>query len=194
MPDPFASGLPALRGDRVALRAITEADDPDLLAVFGRGDHLRYWSHAPLADLDAAREYREGIEAGTADRSFFQWAITEAGDTDGRLVGTTTLGSWDRDNRHAEIGFIVRPDVQGRGIATDAVRTVLRFGFAEMGLHRVEADVDPENAGSMRLLKRLGFQREGLFRERWFTWFGERKDSAMFGLLARDFVDAPPRG
>ena len=51
-----------------------------------------------------------------------------------------------------------------------------------MGLHRVEADVDPENAGSIRLLERLGFRREGLFRERWFT-FGSWKDSAMFGLL-----------
>lgn len=191
MTDPFASGLPTLQGRRVRLRPVAEADDPDLLAVFGDRSHLRFWSHAPLADLTAAREYREGIWAGTAGRSFFQWAVTEADD---RLVGTTTLGSWDRDNRHAEIGFIVRPEVQGRGVATDAVRTVLRFGFDEMGLHRVEADVDPENAGSIRLLERLGFQQEGLFRERWFTWFEAWKDSAMFGLLERDFVDAPPRG
>lgn len=188
--DPFASGLPTLQGDRVRLRPITEADDADLVAVFGDGHHLRFWSHAPVADLEAAREYREGIWAGTADRAFFQWAITEADD---RLVGTTTLGSWDRGNRRAEIGFIVRPEAQGRGIASDAVRTVLRFGFGPMGLHRVEADVDPENLGSIRLLQRVGFQREGLFRERWFTWFEAWKDSAMFGLLARDFVDAPPR-
>lgn len=192
MPDPFALGLPTLRGDRVRLRPVTEADEADLLAVFGDGRHLRFWSHGPLDGLDAARAYRESIEAGMRDRSLFQWAITEAGDD--RLVGTTTLASWDRGNRRAEIGFIVRPEVQRRGVASDAVRTALRFGFSEMGLHRVEADVDPENAGSIRLLERLGFQREGHFHERWFTWFEAWKDSAMFGLLARDFVDRPPRG
>jgi RimJ/RimL family protein N-acetyltransferase len=56
-----------------------------------------------------------------------------------------------------------------------------------MALHRVEADVDPENGASIRLLERLGFQREGYFRERWFT-FGSWKDSAMYGLLASDLT------
>jgi RimJ/RimL family protein N-acetyltransferase len=183
--DPFAGGLPALDGTRVRLRAIRPSDDPDLLAVFGDAHHLRYWSHGPLADLDAARQYREGIEAGARDRSLFQWAITEPADD--RLVGTTTLCSWDRANRRAEVGFILRPDHAGRGVASDAVRTAIRFGIREMALHRVEADVDPENGASIRLLERLGFQREGYFRERWFT-FGSWKDSAMYGLLAADLA------
>ena len=179
-PDPFADGLPTLDGARVRLRAVRPADDPDLLAVFGDADHLRYWSHGPLADLDAARQYREQIAAGTAERAFFQWAVTEP--PDDRLVGTVTLASWDRANRRAEVGFIVRPDRAGRGLASDAVRTALRFARDGLGLHRVEADVDPDNAGSIRLLERLGFRHEGRLRERWFT-FGSWKDTAMYGLL-----------
>lgn len=184
MSDPFADGLPTLDGSRVCLRSVRPSDDADLLAVFGDADHLRYWSHGPLDDLDAARRYREGIEAGTRDRTFFQWAITEP--SDDRLVGTVTLGSWDRTNRRAEIGFILRPDRARRGLASDAVRTAIRFGIAEMALHRVEADADPANAASIRLLERLGFRHEGHFRERWFT-FGSWKDSAMYGLLSADF-------
>lgn len=183
-PDPFTDGLPTLDGEGVRLRAVRPADDRDLLAVFGDAAHLRYWSHGPLADLDAARAYREGIEAGLRDRSFFQWAVTEAGDD--RLVGTVTLGSWDRKNRRAEVGFIVRPDRQGRGLASAAVRTALRFGVDAMALHRVEADVDPDNAGSIRLLERLGFRYEGRLRDRWFTFVGEWKDSLIYGLLAAD--------
>ena len=182
--DPFADGLPTLAGARVRLRAVRPADDADLLAVFGDADHLRYWSHGPLGDLGAARRYREGIEAGTRDRTFFQWAVTVP--PDDRLVGTVTLGSWDRGNRRAEVGFILRPDHAGRGLASDAVRTVLRFGVAHMALHRVEADVDPDNAGSVRLLERLGFRLEGRLRDRWFTFFGEWKDSLVFGWLADD--------
>lgn len=180
-PDPFVDGLPGLDGGRVRLRPVREGDEPDLLAVFGDAGHLRYWSHGPLDGLEAAREYREGIEAGTRDRTFFQWAVTvPPGD---RLVGTVTLGSWDRANRRAEIGFIVRPDRQGEGVASAAVRAALAFGAEAMRLHRVEADVDPDNAGSRALLERLGFVYEGRLRERWFT-FGTWKDSLIYGWLA----------
>lgn len=190
--DPFADGLPTLDGERIRLRAVRPADDPGLLAVFGDARHLRYWSHGPLADLDDVRQYREGIAAGTRDRTFFQWAVTEPAED--RLIGTVTLSAWDRGNRRAEVGFILRPDHAGQGLAADAVRTAIWFGIDRMELHRVEADVDPENAASIRLLRRLGFRHEGHFRERWFT-FGSWKDSAMYGLLAADLdgrVTAPP--
>ena len=182
--NPFAAGLPTLDGGRVRLRAVRPADDADLLAVFGDPAHLRYWSHGPLDDLDAARRYREGIEANARDRALFQWAIPEPADD--RMIGAATLGAWNRQNRRADVGFILRPDRVGRGLASDAVRTLIRFGIEGMDLHRVEADVDPANTGSIRLLERLGFVREGYFRERWFT-FGSWKDSAMYGLLAADF-------
>lgn len=183
MPDsPFADGLPTLDGARVRLRPVRAGDEADLLAVFGDAEHLRYWSHGPLEDLGAARRYREDIEARVHE-GLYKWAIAEADD---RLAGTVALYAWDRANRRAELGFALRPDRAGRGLASDAVRTAIRFGIAEMGLHRVEADVDPDNAASIRLLERAGFRREGHFRERWFT-FGSWKDSAMYGLLTADF-------
>ncbi len=189
--DPFAHGLPTLDGARVRLRTVRPSDDADLLAVFGDAAHLRFWSHGPLADLDAARRYRRGIEAGTRDRTLFQWAVTEPADD--RLLGTVTLADWDRSNRRVEVGFILRPDAAGRGLATDAVRTALRFAVDVMNVHRVEADVDPDNAASARLLTGLGFVFEGRLRDRWFTFFGEWKDTAMYGLLAPDLARSSPR-
>ncbi|MEO0558274.1 MAG: GNAT family protein [Bacteroidota bacterium] len=191
MPDPFAHGLPTVDGARLRLRHPRDPDAPDILAVFGDPQALRYWSHGPLADLEAARAYLADIDAGWRDRSLFQWGIADR-ETD-RLIGTVTLTSWDRDNRHAEIGFILHPSRQGVGLASEAVRTVLTFGFGPMGLHRVEADVDPANEGSIRLLERIGFQREGTFRERWWV-FETWKDSAMFGLLASDFASSRTEG
>ncbi|MDT0632126.1 GNAT family N-acetyltransferase [Rubrivirga sp. S365] len=190
-PDPFADGLPPLDGDRVRLRAPRPADAADVLAVFGDAGHLRYWSHGPLADLDAARAYVDGIGAGWRERRLFQWAVTEP--PDDRLVGTVTLVDWDREHRRAEVGFILHPAYAGRGLATDAVRTALRFAVGAMDLHRVEADVDPENAASLRLLERLGFRREGVLRERWFT-FGTWKDSVVLGLLAADLAGGADAG
>ncbi len=183
-PDPFTDGLPTLDGARVRLRPPREDDLADLLAVFADEETLRYWSHGPLQDLAAARTYFEGIDTGLRDRSLFQWAVTEP-DED-RLIGTVTLVDWDRSHRRAEIGFILHPSRWRRGLASDAVRAALRFAFEAMDLHRVEADVDPENEASLRLLQRLGFREEGRLRERWFT-FGSWKDSVMLGLLAADF-------
>ena len=186
-PDLFAEGLPTLEADRLRLRAPRAPDLPAFLEVFGRADDLRYWSHGPLADEAAAQEYLAGIADGWRQRRLFQWAIADRG-TDA-MVGTVTLAAWDRGNRRAEIGFILGRMHRGRGLAREAVRRALAFGFGEMGLHRVEADVDPDNTASFALLHALGFQREGLLRDRWFT-FGTWKDSVILGLLADDFERA----
>lgn len=188
MPDPFADGLPTLNASRLCLRQLGDRDVPGLQAIFGDPEYLRYWSHGPLEGLEAATDYLDRIVSGWRDRTFFQWGIEEMASR--QLVGTVTLGSWDHANRHAEIGFILRPSHTGLGLASEAVRTALVFGFGPMGLHRVEADVDPENEASVRLLERIGFQREGLLRDRWFTFFGEWKDSLILGLLADEVT--PP--
>ena len=184
-PDPFTEGLPTLGSDRIALRQLGGEDVPALRLIFGDPEHLKYWSHGPLSDLEAARTYLDGISSGWRDRTLFQWGIEERGSR--QVVGTVTLAGWDPGNRRAEIGFILHPSRLGRGLATEAVRTALRFAFGPMNLHRVEADVDPDNAGSLRLLERLGFQREGYLRDRWFT-FGTWKDTVLLGLLAEDFA------
>jgi RimJ/RimL family protein N-acetyltransferase len=68
----------------------------------------------------------------------------------------------------------------------EALSALLDYGFTELNLNRVEADTDPRNERSARLLERLGFSKEGLFRER-FIVDGEVSDSAMYGLLRRDW-------
>ena len=82
-----------------------------------------------------------------------------------------------------EIGFLFSRDVQGRGYATEAVQAVLRFGFDRLGFKTVRADVDPDNARSLKLLERLGFTRTGT-AERTFK-IGERWVDSVYLELAR---------
>ncbi len=188
--DPFSAGLPTLPAERLVLRHPRETDVPALLSVFGDADALAYWSHGPLADEAAARDYLADINRFWRDRELFQWAVADR-ETD-EMMGTVTLNRWDPPNRRADIGFILARPFWGRGFAQEAVRRLLAFGFSEMDLHRVEADVDPDNTASLALLGAMGFQREGYFRERWFT-FGSWKDSVILGLLARDLASPAPR-
>jgi ribosomal-protein-alanine N-acetyltransferase len=184
LPDPFGDRLPDLRTERLRLRHPLATDVDAVFSIFGDVRAMRYWSHEPLESLDGARDYLENIAEGFAERTLFQWAITEL--ESALLIGTATLTAWDRVNRHAEVGFVLHPSQWGKGLASEAVRTVLRFGFERMDLHRVEAELDPRNTASARLLEGLGFEKEGLLRERWYL-YDEWCDSALYGLLRRDF-------
>ena len=191
-PDPFRDGLPVLAGvardggaPRVRLRPTRPGDAEALWDVFSDAETLRFWSHEPFASRAAVGDYLAQRARGVAERTAFTWAVAEVA-TDA-LVGTVALAGWERTHGRAEVGFILHRSVWGRGYAAEAVRGVLGFAFGEMGLHRVEADVDPDNAASLALLARLGFREEGRLAERWFT-FGAWRDSVVLGLLARDAV------
>ena len=173
--------LPLLVGRAVHLRMLEESDLGRLYDIFGDAQVVRYWSSPPIADLAAARALLEEIHDCFRLRTLFQWGIADRGDD--RLLGTITLHRLDLDHARAEVGFALARDAWRRGAATDALGTLLRFAFDELGLHRIEADTDPRNERSIRLLERHGFQREGLLRERYHV-LGEWQDAVLFGLLA----------
>jgi len=177
---PDADKLPTITTPRLRLRWITPEDVPALFAIFGDPVVCRYWSRPTLPDVPAARELQREIERHFTDRSLFQWGIADR-NTD-RMVGTCTLASLSVTHRRAEIGYALARSVWGKGFVTEALPTLLKFAFETLGLHRIEADVDPRNAPSIRVLDRLGFQREGHLRERYLV-SGELQDSLIYGLL-----------
>ncbi|MGH8084295.1 MAG: GNAT family N-acetyltransferase [Lysobacter sp.] len=103
-----------------------------------------------------------------------------------RLIGATTLFAINHAQGRAEVGYALRASHWGRGLAQEALRLVLVHAFDTLVLRRIEADIDPRNGASCRLVERMGFVREGLLRDRWEVG-GEASDSALYGLLARDW-------
>jgi ribosomal-protein-alanine N-acetyltransferase len=87
------------------------------------------------------------------------------------------------------VGYSLASAEWGNGYMQEALTALLDYGFSELDLNRVEADVDPRNAASGRSLERLGFRREGLLRERWIVG-GEVSDTALYGLLRKDWEAA----
>ena len=122
-------------------------------------------------------------------RTLLNWMVTTR-DDDG-VIGTCTVFRIDPRHRHAEIGYALRSDHWGRGIAGEAVALVLDWAFRRLDLQRIEADIDPRNDGSRQLLARLGFSSEGVMRQRFFVG-DEATDSEIFGLLATDRGNRPP--
>lgn len=90
------------------------------------------------------------------------------------------------EHREAMVWFTLRRDLWGQGLASEAARAVVSFGFRELKLHRVFGDCDPRNGASARLMERLGFVREAHFRENWWLK-GEWCDSYIYAQLAPDW-------
>jgi len=182
--------LPVLAAGRVTLRPLREDDAESLYRVFSDQEAMRYWSTPPHGDIQRTRETIDSIHAGFERRSVLQWGIER--NAEPGAIGTVTLLPDLRQPR-AEIGFILGSAHWGMGYAADAQRTAIRFGFGELGLHRIEADTHPDNERSARSLERLGFQREGLLRERWVV-DGVFSDSVIWGLLAGEWRDPAAAG
>jgi RimJ/RimL family protein N-acetyltransferase len=191
---PGAPRLPTLETARLRLRHVGAGDAADLFTVFGDVEVMRYWSRPAFEDLSETDDYIAAIHEGFSRRSLFQWALERKADH--VVIGTCTLAQLDASNRRAEVGFALGRSSWGAGLGQEAVSRLLEFAFGELGLHRIEADVDPRNTRSLSVLQRLGFVREGQLRERWLVG-GQAQDSVLLGLLAREWPPgdtSPGRG
>ena len=179
-----AACLPIIEFDDWRFRPVMANDAEALFVVFGDEEVCRYWSRPALADLGEAKQLAAEIEELFQKRELFQWALVRANED--RLVGTGTLASLDPVHRRAEVGFALARSEWGSGVMRCAVTELLRFGLDVLDLHRIEAEVDPRNEASIRILEGNGFIREGYRREAYFH-NNEIQDSVSYALLEREF-------
>ena len=179
------SAVPILIAERVRLRPLRATDADDLFALQSDLRVMRYWSHPAWTEREQAVQRIAQLERDRATSEFYTWAVTQDGSD--ALIGTVSLFAIHREQRRAELGYALASALWGRGYATEMLRPAIDFAFNTLDLERLEADIDPRNEASCRLVERVGFVREGLLRERWRV-AGEITDSAMYGLLRREYV------
>ena len=176
--------LPVIAASRVVLRWISEDDIDGLYKVFSDPQVMRYWSSGPLANREAAAALQREIADSNEKESMFKWGLVLR--ESNSLIGTATLFNLNLDNGRAELGYAMGSAHWGKGYMNEALQALVSHAFEVMNLRRLEADVDPRNAASIRTLERLGFQREGFLRERWHV-NGEIQDAFFYGLLRREW-------
>jgi RimJ/RimL family protein N-acetyltransferase len=156
-----------------------------MFSMLSDPESMKYWCTEPISDLEAAVEALNKDLESDAQGNSMCWAVCLKGED--KMIGKCILFQFSQQNRRAEIGYLLSRDYWRQGLMHQALEAVIDFAFNTLDLHRIEADVDIENAGSLGLLKKLGFKQEGLFKERWFV-YGEWQDSAMLGLLKQDWL------
>ncbi|MFT6462775.1 MAG: RimJ/RimL family protein N-acetyltransferase [Maricaulis maris] len=171
---------PVLSTARLLLRPLVRDDAAAVFPALGDPETMKYWSRPPFTTIEAVRGH---LTATTRSATVRTWAICRPSDP-GDALGWVVL--MDRKEGVAETGYIIRPDAQRNGYVSEAVTGVIGYGFGELGLRRIYADTDPDNAGSIAVLTKLGFSLEGRLRGQWKTHLGVR-DSLIFGLLAQEW-------
>jgi RimJ/RimL family protein N-acetyltransferase len=177
--------LPTIDTNRLSLRWISDADTDAFFAVYSNPEVMRYWSTPPLVDRQAAADLIQKIHADWKRHAILKWGIARRADD--QLIGSVTLFNLDFNHRRAEIGYALGREHWGHGYMHETLMALLKYAFEVLDLHRIEADVDPRNAASIRTVEKLGFQREGILRERWQV-NGEIQDAFFYGLLKQEWV------
>ena len=166
------------RTERLVLRPAREGDLKAIHAILSNPKAMAYWSTPPHETLQQSRAWLQSmIDLRLPDGEDF---IIELG---GKAIGKA--GLW----RFTEIGFILHPEFWGQGYAQEALRAVIGRAFEVHGLPRIEADVDPRNVSSLKLLSRLGFRETGRKERTWLVG-DEWCDSVYLALDAESWQSA----
>ena len=148
-------------------------DDPDL---------LRFTRVPEPVPPGFARIWLDRYEEGRADGSREAFAIAAE---DGAFLGLVLAPRIEDDARTAELGYVVAPAARGRGVATEALRQLTEWVFAERGMQRLELLISVENSASKRVAERCGYVREGVLRSL-HVKEGVRADTEIWSRLASD--------
>ena len=157
--------LPTLETERLILRKVNPDDAEDVFDYASEPDVARFVPWEVHRSLEDSREFINCVlkqyEAGKPA----PWAIVWK--ENGKMIGTIDYVAWYPGHFRAEFGFILSKAYWGKGIAPEAARKVMDFGFERMGLNRIEAECMAENIRSQRVLQKLGMRLEGVFREKY---------------------------
>jgi [ribosomal protein S5]-alanine N-acetyltransferase len=176
--------FPVLETERLNLIEIKEEHVKEIYDIFSREEVTRFYGLLPFKKEDQAIKMVESFSKNFQDNRAVRWGIVLK--ETGEFIGSVGLNNLQLWSKRSEIGYELRPDVWGKGIASEAVKTVLSYSFQELELFRIGAVTFPENFASSKLLLNLGFQKEGLLRG-YIYQGGTSYDTFVYSLLKSDW-------
>lgn len=173
MNQPLFQSVPSLETERLLLRQPGEQDLEGIFAVFSDPAVTHHHDTDTYTQIEQAAGWLErrsrALERGRAIR----WAITRK--SAGVFLGSCGFGGWDPVAATAEVGYELNSTYWRQGIMSEALEAILRFGFEQMGLQRITAEVMLDNIASSALLTKFGFHEEAILKNRGF-WKGQHHD------------------
>ena len=174
--------FPTITTGRLILRQLSDSDAPEIFVLRSDERILKYIDIAKANNLDDALAFIHKINNFIAENECIYWGITLK--EDDKLIGTICMWNILKDHYRAEVGFVLHPDHQGKGLMSEALAAILNYAFSDMKLHSIEGRVHPANAASIKLMERNKFIREAYFKEDYYC-NGKFGDTAVYSLLSQ---------
>jgi RimJ/RimL family protein N-acetyltransferase len=156
--------VPVLSDDAIRLVPLAAAHEPAVTQLVHDEAVVAFTRFPTEPSPRFVREWIGSYEAGRRDGTRAAFAIEAPG---GEFLGVGLFPRIEREGRQAEIGYVIAPAARGRGVATRTLRLLTDWGFAELGLERLELWIDVANTASERVAERAGYVREGVLRSCW---------------------------
>ena len=181
MLQPNFNPFPEIKTERLLLRRLKKGDAEEILKLRSDENVMKYIGKEIAASLSDAIEFINRINESLITNNGITWAITLQENPD-KLIGT--IGHWRviKEHYRAEVGYMLQPEYWKKGIMKEALLKVIDFGFNELHLHSIEANINPENIASAGILEATGFIREAYFKEDFF-FKGVFSDTAIYSKL-----------
>ena len=178
------SRMPILETDRLLLRPMRVSDAPDMFEYARDPEVTRYLLWSPHESIAHTKGYLEYLGGRYRIGMHYEWAVVLKAEN--RMIGTCGFVTFDIPHKRGEIGYVINPRYRGQGIAPEAVRRVLQFGFQVLNLHRIDARYMVGNEASRRVMEKVGMRFEGVAREGMLVK-GAYRDIGTCAILAPEF-------
>ena len=174
------TSFPNLETERLLLRRVNNNDIKEVLALRSNPETMKYIPRPLVKNDDEALEHIAMIETKIENNEGINWAITLKDNP--KLIGVIGHYRIKPEHYRSEIGYMILPEFNGKGIVTEAVQEVVKYGFEAMQLHSIEAVIDPDNIASAKVLEKNNFVKEAHLKENEF-YDGRFYDSVIYSLL-----------
>ena len=182
--------FPILYTERLQLIEITQAHLGDLFKLFGDSRVTQFYNVVTLTKEEEAQKYIDWFRNRFEGKAGIRWGISLKGES--RIIGTLGFNNFAKNHR-ANLGYDLKADFWNKGYATEALKAVIEFGFNDLNINRIEAEVMQGNTASESVLTKLGFIKEGILRE-WVHWNDKHYDMTMFSILQSDVRHVKAKG
>lgn len=179
------SNLPALETDRLVLRRLTLEDASDVFAYARDPEVARYTTWEAHRSLDESLRFLKRVLDRYAAGEVAPWGVVHKADD--RVIGTCGFAQWRREHARAELAYALARPYWNQGLATEAVRAVVAFGFRTMELNRIEARCEISNVASARVMEKAGMTFEGILRQHMYAK-GAYRDLKMYAILREEWL------
>ncbi|ADO83943.1 GNAT family N-acetyltransferase [Ilyobacter polytropus] len=176
--------FPVIKTERIVLRNFYKRDIENIYNIRTCDEVMKYMDAPKMGSLEETERFLNFTLKTHREEKALNWVITQKDSEE--MIGY--IGFWRIDKGHyrGELGYALDKNFWNMGIMSEAVEEVLKFGFENMGLNSIEANVNPLNTKSINLLEKCGFKREGYFRENYY-FNGNFIDTATFSIIKKDY-------